>query len=181
MTGSVISLTTSYAMLGLLLLSLHLQSNWPWQVKAVAICTALPLFVATFVALQTMMGWPSEADLPETFQLHAALVEEPNAADDQAGAIFLWVSPADAAVDEAMTDADLGNGAEQSSIPRAFALPYSRELHNQVEAMRDAMQKGKMVAGRHHQGSPMQRRFGQQDGGIDLYAPRPPALPSKDG
>ena len=178
MNGAVIALTTAYAALGVLLLSLHLKSAWPWQVKAFAIGVAAPLFLATFAAFQALTGWPSDADLPLEFQLHAALVEEPSTGDDQAGAIFLWLTPSPEAEEDGLVDPD---GSEVKSPPRAFALPYSRDLHSQVEAMREALQKGQLVAGRHVAGSPLKRRFGQQHGGLDLYTPPPPPLPSKDG
>lgn len=177
MSGAVISLTASYAMLGLLLLSLNLNSAWPWTIKALAIGTALPLFLATFLALQALMGWPSAADLPKDFELHAALVEEPSKDRDQAGSIYLWLTPTSETLEETPDDIAEAGGM----LPRAFALPYSRDLHNKVEAMREALQKGKTVAGRHKNGSPWERRFGQQKGGIDLYTPPPPPLPSKDG
>lgn len=178
MNAAVISLTIAYALLGLLLLSLQLKSAWLWPVKAVAIGTALPLFVMTFAALQGLMGWPSAADIPAAFQLHAALVEEPSKDRDQAGRIFLWLTPSEAEATEG-TATIAAPGAGQP--PRAFALPYSRELHDRVEAMREALQQGDLVAGRRMSGSPWERRFGQANGSIELYAPPPPPMPSKDG
>ncbi|MGI9452050.1 MAG: hypothetical protein ACR2QH_15625 [Geminicoccaceae bacterium] len=178
MNGPVISLTIAYALLALLLLSLNLKSAWPWPVKAAAIITAVPLFVVTFFSLQALLGWPTGSALPEHFQLHAALVEEPSTDRGQDGGIFLWLTPADDREPEEMiTDmAEL----ETKSLPRAFAVPYSRELHKQVEAMREALQKGAFVAGRYKRGSPLARRFSQQNGGIDLFTPPPPPMPSKE-
>ncbi len=174
----------AHALLGFMLLSLHLKCAWPWPIKAIAIGTALPLFVTTFAALHMLMGWPSDADLPETFELHAALVDEPAAGKDQVGAIYLWLTPSAAARADVTADGGSavdGELIEAGSAPRAFVLPYSRDLHNRVEAMRDALLKGKRVAGRHAPGSSWERRFGQHHGGIELYAPPPPPLPSKDG
>ncbi len=173
MNGAMISLAIANVLLGLLLLSLNMKSDWPWSVKAAAIVTAIPLFITTFVSLQTFLGWPSSSDLPERFQLHAALVEEPSISDDRAGAIFLWLTPADNMMDEEA-------GPEPPLLPRAFTLPYSRDLHKRVEAMREAMQNGAFVAGRYKQGPSVARRFGLQKGGIDLFTPPPPPLPSKE-
>lgn len=181
MTLGVILLTTSYVLLGLLLLSLNLQSAWSWQVKAMAIGTALPLFVATFIAIEAMLGWPSADDLPETFQLHAALVEEPSAQDGSSGAIYLWVTGISSASEDAIPDDEIMTSAFQRADPRAFALPYSRDLHNRVEDMQNALQQGRGVEGRHRRGSSMERRFAQPQGGIELYTPPSPPLPSKDG
>ena len=185
MNGPVISLTIAYALLALLLLSLNLKSAWPWPIKAVAIITAVPLFVVTFFSLQALLGWPTVSELPAHFQLHAALVEEPSTDHGRDGGIFLWLTPAgdDAEPEEAAADMAITDRAEPATkpLPRAFALPYSRELHEKVEAMRKALLEGTFVAGRYKKGSPLGRRFSQQNGGIDLFMPPPPPMPSKEG
>ncbi len=65
--------------------------------------------------------------------------------------------------------------------PRAFDLPYSRDLHQKVETMRERLARGELVTGRHVRNQSWKRRFGMQDGQIDLEAPPPPPLPAKDG
>ncbi len=172
MTGASVGLTIAYGALATLLLSLNLRSAWRWPVKALAIGAVLPFFVSTFLALQALSGWPADAPLPDRFRLHAALVEEPAVSSGTPGAIHLWLTPA-TGEPEAFADA--------GPPPRAFTLPYSRELHQKIDALRERMRKGDMVVGRSTMGPSRQRRFGRQDGSIDLYAPPPPPLPAKDG
>jgi hypothetical protein len=116
MTSAVIGLVASYVVLAILLLSLNLKSAWRWPVKAAAIGITAGFFVVVFVALQAMLGWPTETPPPARFQLHAALIEEPDRKGRSPGAIYLWLSPrhADGAI---------------AGPPRAYALPYSRALH----------------------------------------------------
>jgi hypothetical protein len=78
MTGAVLGLVASYAVLARLLLSLNLRSAWHWTIKAVAIALTAGFFVVAFVAIEALLGWPTEARPPAQFQLHAALVLEPN-------------------------------------------------------------------------------------------------------
>lgn len=177
MTSAVIGLTMAYGVVGLLLLSLHLKSMWSWPVKAGAIGTSLPMFAGTFVALHALMGWPSETVLPAKFQLDAALVEEPTTSSGQTGAIFLWLTPEQRSSDE--HDLETSSG-ENGRVPRAFAVPYSRDLHQRVEALRERLQEGGLVVGQHMPGPSWKRRFGRQDGTINLFAPPPPPLPSKN-
>ncbi|MGI9436129.1 MAG: hypothetical protein ACR2Q4_15090 [Geminicoccaceae bacterium] len=178
MTGAIVGLTIAYGMIGLLLLSLHLKSLWSWPVKASAIGAALPMFAGTFIALQALMGWPSDGVLPARFQLHAALVEEPTASSKQAGAIFLWLTPELRSVDSHEVEEE--PAVKPELLPRAFALPYSRDLHQRVEAMRERLKKGGLVVGQHIQGPSWKRRFGRQDGAINLFAPPPPPLLRKN-
>jgi hypothetical protein len=73
-------LVASYAVFALLLLSLNLKSAWHWRGKAAAIALTAGFFVVGFVALEALLGWPTEAPPPARFQLHAALVLEPDRA-----------------------------------------------------------------------------------------------------
>jgi hypothetical protein len=118
-TGAVLGLVASYAVLGVLLLSLNLRSAWHWVIKATAIVLTCGFFVAAFLAIEALLGWPTEAPPPAHFQLHAALVLEPDRGR-AGGAIYLWLSPRAA-------DGDV------AGAPRTHALPYSRALHEQTE------------------------------------------------
>ena len=115
MNSAVVGLVVSYVVLATLLLSLNLRSAWRWSIKATAIAITTGFFAITFIALQAMLGWPTEGSPPSRFQLHAALVHEPDRKGEHPGAIYLWVSPRqeDGAV---------------AGPPRAYTLPYSRAL-----------------------------------------------------
>jgi hypothetical protein len=166
MTGAVVGLVASYVALATLLLSLNLKSAWRWPVKAAAIGVMAAFFVVAFVALQAMLGWPTEALLPARFELHAALIEEPDRKGRSAGAIYLWLSPRP------------GDGAS-AGPPRAYALPYSRALHEATERAQAGLQDGKPIDG--------ESRPGDQNGvttpsvTVELFERLPPPLPPKTG
>jgi hypothetical protein len=134
MTAGVVALIASYVVLALLLLSLNLKSAWRWQVKASAICVTAGFFVITFLAVQVMMGSPTEAVLPARFQLHAALIDEPDRRG-RGGAIYLWLSPRNP-------------DGEVAGPPRAYALPYSRALHEATMRAQAGLQAGRPIDGR---------------------------------
>lgn len=170
-----LAMTGLYAFIGLLLMALNLKRIWPWPVKASAIALTLPATVGTFLTVEAQIGWPSDASLPHAFQLHAVLVEEPSPGGQEKGVIFLWISPWGDAGSE-------GTLLETSNLrPRAFALPYSRELHKKIDAMRENLARGEMVTGRHDGRPGWERRFGEQSGTIDLAVPPAPPLPKKEG
>lgn len=134
MTGAVVGLVASYVVLATLLVSLNLRSAWRWPVKAAAIAVTTGFFVVVFVALEAMLGWPTEALPPEHFQLHAALIHEPSRKEQSPGAIYLWLSPRNA------------EGAI-AGPPRAYALPYSRALHEATVRAQADLQEGKPIDG----------------------------------
>ena len=163
MTGAVLALLASYAVLAVLLLSLNLRSAWPWRVKAVAIALTAGFFVVAFIAIEDLLGWPTEAAPPPQFQLHAALVLEPNRGQGSAGAIYLWLSPRDAE-------------GHVSGPPRAHALPYSRALHEQTERARERLQDGRPVEGTAEPAPPL----GQDSVQVRLFeAPSPTCRPRR--
>jgi hypothetical protein len=163
MTGAMVGLAASQLTLLVLLLSLNFRSAWPWLVKAGAITVTFSFFVTGCLALEAMLGWPIGAAPPERFQLHAAVVEEPDRRSPSSGAIYLWLSPPAAA-----------------GPPRAYALPYSRPLHQQVARAQSQLQDGRPIEG---SVKPAERasRSGARSYQVELFETPAPALPPKDG
>ena len=168
MTAAAIELVASYVALAVLLLSLNLRSAWRWPVKASAIGVTAGFFVIAFLAVLELVGWPTDAVPPGRFRLHAALVREPDRAGRIPGAIYLWLSPRD----------EDGGVLEP---PRAYAMPYSRALHEQTVRAQGRLEAGEPVEGRAQSQSRWNGRFTSQDARIELYAPPPPKLPAKTG
>jgi len=74
MTLSLIGVAISYVVVMVILLSLNLASRWHWGVKAAAIAVTTLFFGISYVSIAGLVGWPSEARVPERFQLHWATV-----------------------------------------------------------------------------------------------------------
>jgi hypothetical protein len=91
------------------------------------------LYFVTWHSLQDLRGWPARMALPHHFLLNASSVLEPDESQGAAGRIYLWITPI-------VND-------EPSGIPRAFTLPYDRELHTRLERARDAMRNGQLQMG----------------------------------
>lgn len=162
MTAAVVGLVASYAVLATLLLSLNLRSAWRWPVKAGAILLTTGFFAVVFVALQAMLGWPTAAQPPAQFQLYAALIDEPDRKSRDPGAIYLWLAPRNAE----------GVATEP---PRAYALPYSRPLHEATAAAQADLQAGKRVDGARPAGS---NGIAMPTAPIELFErPLPPLVP----
>jgi hypothetical protein len=162
-TGAVLGLVASYAVLAMLLLSLNLKSAWHWAIKAAAIALTAGFFVVAFLAIEALLGWPTEAQPPAQFQLHAALVLEPDR-NHSRGAIYLWLSPR-------ASDGDV------TGPPRAHALPYSRELHEATERAQRRLREGQRIEGTAKPGN----RPGNHSVQVQLFDGPRPFLPSKSG
>jgi hypothetical protein len=71
-------------------------------------------------------GWPSVNKVPKQAALVWARVDEPDTASGNRGRIYLWL--------------DTGAPA-----PRAYELPYTRSLHEQVQKALKSVQHGKPI------------------------------------
>jgi hypothetical protein len=129
MSWPLIGVGLSYVMLAVLLLSLNLASRWHWGIKASAITLTTAFFGISYASITGLVGWPSGTRLPERFQLDWGTVVEPDKLDGSAGAIYLWV--------EALDENNLPAG-----VPRAFHVPYSRELADRIVRARERIEQG---------------------------------------
>jgi hypothetical protein len=90
-----------------------LWSHWPVWLRALLVVAACGFDFWAYAAVHDMWGWPSADPLPERFVLLAAVIEEPN--NKAPGALYVWVNA-------------LENG-KPALQPRAYRLPYSKDLH----------------------------------------------------
>ena len=87
--------------------------------------TILPItYVLHFIGIEKIEGWPSKSDLPEQFELLGSDIIEPNVQHDLDGQIHIWAK------------------VEGKLEPRAYILPYDRELHEMLFRARKKMDQG---------------------------------------
>lgn len=91
-----------------------LASAWPRWAKASIAAGVTALYFVADAALDDVWGWPSRHALPERFVLLAAVIEEPGKTGGD-GALYVWVNALE--------------GGRPASQPRAYRLPYSKDLH----------------------------------------------------
>ena len=129
MTMPLAGIIGSYVVIAVLLLSLNLGSRWQWGIKATAIAITTAFFGVSYASISGLIGWPSEARVPQRFQLHWATVVEPDKLNGLPGSIYLWV--------EALDENNMLAGT-----PRAFRVPYSRELADRIGRAKERIEQG---------------------------------------
>ena len=129
MTLPLIGIVASYVLIAVLLLSLNLASRWHWGMKAAAIVITTGFFGVSYLSTTELIGWPSEARVPEHFQLHWATVVEPDKLNGLPGSIYLWIE-------------GLDENNMLAGTPRAFRVPYSRELADRIGHAKERIEQG---------------------------------------
>lgn len=113
-----LSIVIAFSALLLLVLLALLWSRWPGWLKGVLVLAVTVLYFYGNDAVHQIWGVPSTDALPERFVMLAAAVDEP--AGKGQGAIYLWVSVP-------------REGQSNKLEPRAYRVPYSKELHSQID------------------------------------------------
>ena len=113
-----LALVLSFACLLLLTLFALLWSRWPAWLKGVLVLGVSALYFIGNDAVHQIWGVPSTDALPERFVMLAAAVDEPNGKSP--GSIFMWLSVP-------------REGQNNRLEPRAYRVPYSKELHTQID------------------------------------------------
>ncbi len=124
----IAGLVAAYVLIGLILLSINLYSNWSWKVKAGTIILTSIFYIVTYLSYPHLLGWPTSENLPERFQLIAAHVRQPNKITGEVGAVYLWVTRIE--------------NLASPSPPRAHRPEYSNELHEMVINANSKLNKG---------------------------------------
>ena len=92
-----------------------------WGVKSIVIFIATLFTIVVFLSLKNFIGWPSKSKLPKEFQLHWAIIHEPNKLNRNKGYIYMWAT-------------QFNENDEKAGIPRAYKTKYTRKNHEQVAA-----------------------------------------------
>ena len=132
--GTILAIMAAYVAMAVLLLSLNIFSLWRWWVKASAIVISGLFFIGSYFAVTSLLGFPTLADIPQRFSLVATRTVEPNKANGDSGAIYLWV--------EELNDKNVPSG-----LPISHRLGYTEELAETVNEAQKRLNAGESVEG----------------------------------
>lgn len=135
MTFTILTLTAAYALVASLLAYLLLMSRLHWVFKGLATLSVVALIPLTFFGVGELRGLPSDGDLPDSFRMLWAQVTEPNPLQGEEGRVFLWLQMLDA------ENFPVG-------LPRAYQLPYSKDLEVKVNEAMGKIAQGEEIQGK---------------------------------
>lgn len=146
-------ITILYALMMGLLCWLIIGVRGKWVIKSFMIAMSIWFAVTLGYSFHNFMGWPSEEEFKtETSQLIWFQVTEPSKTHGTPGAIYLWVrefSPGEK--EKALTVKELMNPMhwftypDPNTAPRAYRLPYTKEMHKKLRKAAEGRGEGKVA------------------------------------
>ncbi|BET25445.1 hypothetical protein EV673_2481 [Limnobacter thiooxidans] len=133
MNEVLVGLGIAYIFLAALLLLALIFGQMKWVTKLILIVVSVGFYWVSYINWQDAQGWPSQAELPKRFLFYAVVVEEPDKAEGIEGRLFVWAS-------------DLSND-KPADTPRAYVLPYGKDLHAKLDAAQRQMRNGNLQIG----------------------------------
>jgi hypothetical protein len=87
-------------------------------------------YFVVYLTTPRILGWPVVRDaLPNQFKLVSSVIYEPNNAQGNRGAIYVWAI-------------DAQRAWKRTATPRSYALPYEKELHQKLAEAQNKIKKG---------------------------------------
>jgi hypothetical protein len=141
MEPRTLAIPIAFILLAATLCLLLIGSKWKWWQK-LALIVIVPSFgLAVWASLSSYKGWPTTERPPTKSLVYWTLIREPDPKHGDPGAIYVWVKPLDGAK---AAPNPLGY-VPPDGEPRAYRLPYSRELHFGLQSAQRAIQEGRPI------------------------------------
>lgn len=123
-----------------------------WFLKICFITLCLYFSVAMWVSLSQLSGWPSNSEMPEKFLINGIAVQEPSRTNpNDKGNIYIWATELDDEYKAKKTEVSSWLlpfvSKKRPSEPRAYRLPYTQDLKQQLAQASKMMKAGKPVVG----------------------------------
>ena len=133
MNESILLLVAANVLVLALLMLVLVFSRLHWVLRLLLVLMVSGSYWVAYQGWDRSQGWPSTNAVPEKFLLHGAVIEEPDQEKGVTGTIFIW-----------LTDLSTYKPAEQ---PRAFVMPYTKQLHAAAQEALRQMRNGQLQLG----------------------------------
>lgn len=136
MNEAIIGISLAYIALAVLVVLSLIYTRWSLWIKVAIVIIVSVFYFVTYISLERILGWPTTASLPKEFMVLSGYVKEPNESTGEDGGVYLWLVAYDLD-DRVILDS-----------PRAYTLPYTPYLHEQVNGANKRLSRGKPQIGR---------------------------------
>ena len=125
------------------------ESTLKWYIKLGCITVFCVFTVIFWNTTHTFLGWAADGDsAPEKVRIHWVIIKEPNEVLGEKGQIYILLEAA-GGNNGGVISKIFGYKKKRKVEPRLHGLPYSRELHEQIEKkIMPKLKSGQSVVGK---------------------------------
>lgn len=141
---------TLLMIIGFLSFWIIVGSKAAWQLKIMAISAYFSFVVIFFYSIHSLLGW-SSPDMPEEVAIHSVVIKEPNPFQKSKGRIYLTLEASHGKYENKFLH--MFEYESERDEPRLYSLPYSRQLHEEMErSVMPRTKEGQKVYGKFKKG-----------------------------
>jgi hypothetical protein len=139
-----IGLAIAFVIIATIFLWFFLRTPGRIIIKVIMIPITIWYSLVLYYTIPNLMGWPTSEAIPENSQILAFRIKEPNPKHNDPGAIYFWLNTKPSSNEPNSSPAAWLNpkrvfSYNSATDPRAYQLPYSREMHKKIiESQRKA-------------------------------------------
>ena len=144
------NLSLSFFILSAIILWMFINTKGRWLPKAIAISLVLYFFASIDNSMDSFSGWPTKDSMPDKFQIHWVVIDEPNIANNNPGKIYIWAIDITEHKDDDMYGCDgvfLNFKKRHHGEPRVYEIKYSEEMHEKLQGVMPDLKRGTPVLG----------------------------------
>ena len=138
----MIPIVVLYCVLTSLCLWFIIGGKGHWLIKTLTVPMFIGFSICVGITMNTMLGWPTEEELPQEYEVFWIKVDTPNIKTGYKGLITIWCKDLE------------GNSRKSYSVytpkdddTRIHKLPYSKQLHKRANEAIKMLKKGIRVKG----------------------------------
>ena len=122
------------------------ESKLKWYVRTALIASFCAFTIFFYIQIHSFLGWAADPDdIPDKVSIHWIIIKEPNKILKFDGKIYILIESVDQ--DKGLMHGLFGYN-QQGIEPRLHEMEYTRDLHEQLEGLKDKLKSGQPVIGR---------------------------------
>ena len=121
------------------------ESKLQWYIRTALIASFCSFTILFYTLIHTFLGWAAEQnDIPEKIAIHWVIIKEPNKILDYDGRIYVLIESAE---DRSNPILKFFGYTQEGIEPRLHEMDYTRNLHEQLQKVKEKLQNGQPVLG----------------------------------
>lgn len=146
----ILGISIAFLLLSAVVLWFVIGAKGKVLTKVIAIILTCGFSISVYNGLESFRGWPTYDDVPDKFSIKWVIINEPKSKTEE-GNIFLWIDKVPEYAKKQIGEFENKEKLDPKKLlyyngvdghPRAYRLPYSKEMHKMMQRVKAALKQG---------------------------------------